>query len=38
MVVFQPPRYSRTSLLMEEFGAALGAADEVVLTGIYAAG
>jgi UDP-N-acetylmuramate--alanine ligase len=38
MVVFQPHRYSRTSLLMEEFGAALGAADEVVLTGIYAAG
>lgn len=38
MVVFQPHRYSRTSLLMDEFGAALGAADEVVLTEIYAAG
>jgi UDP-N-acetylmuramate--alanine ligase len=38
MVVFQPHRYSRTSLLMHEFGSALGAADEVVLTDIYAAG
>ena len=38
VVVFQPHRYSRTAQLMEEFGAALGAADEVVLTDIYAAG
>jgi UDP-N-acetylmuramate--alanine ligase len=38
MVVFQPHRYSRTRLLMHEFGSALGAADEVVLTDIYAAG
>jgi UDP-N-acetylmuramate--alanine ligase len=38
LVVFQPHRYSRTSQLMPEFGAALGAADEVVLTEIYAAG
>jgi UDP-N-acetylmuramate--alanine ligase len=38
VVVFQPHRYSRTSQLMAEFGAALGAADEVVLTDIYAAG
>jgi UDP-N-acetylmuramate--alanine ligase len=38
VVVFQPHRYSRTSQLMSEFGAALGAADEVVLTDIYAAG
>jgi UDP-N-acetylmuramate--alanine ligase len=38
VVVFQPHRYSRTSQLMPEFGAALGAADEVVLTDIYAAG
>ena len=38
MVVFQPHRYSRTSQLMREFGTALGAADEVVLTDIYAAG
>ena len=36
VVVFQPHRYSRTSLLMEEFGVALGGADEVVLTDIYA--
>ena len=38
VVVFQPHRFSRTGLLMEEFGAALGGADEVVLTDIYAAG
>ncbi len=38
LVVFQPHRHSRTSQLMSEFGAALGAADEVVLTDIYAAG
>jgi UDP-N-acetylmuramate--alanine ligase len=38
VVVFQPHRYSRTSQLMPEFGVALGAADEVVLTDIYAAG
>jgi UDP-N-acetylmuramate--alanine ligase len=38
VVVFQPHRYSRTSQLMHEFGAALGAADEVVLTDIYSAG
>jgi UDP-N-acetylmuramate--alanine ligase len=38
LVVFQPHRYTRTRLLMPEFGAALGAADEVVLTDIYAAG
>ncbi|MCA1652140.1 MAG: UDP-N-acetylmuramate--L-alanine ligase, partial [Acidobacteria bacterium] len=38
MVVFQPHRYSRTSQLMREFGTALGAADEVILTEIYAAG
>ncbi len=38
VVVFQPHRYSRTALLMEEFGAALAGADEVVLTEIYAAG
>ncbi len=38
MVVFQPHRYSRTSQLMPEFGDALSAADEVVLTDIYAAG
>jgi UDP-N-acetylmuramate--alanine ligase len=38
VVVFQPHRYSRTSQLMREFGTALSAADEVVLTDIYAAG
>jgi len=38
VVVFQPHRYSRTSQLLPEFGTALAAADEVVLTDIYAAG
>ncbi len=38
VVVFQPHRYSRTNQLLPEFGAALAAADEVVLTDIYAAG
>ncbi len=37
VVAFQPHRYTRTRDLMNEFGAALAAADEVVLTGIYAA-
>ena len=37
VVAFQPHRYTRTRDLMREFGAALGGADEVVLTGIYAA-
>ena len=38
VVVFQPHRYTRTRDLMHEFGRALGAADEIVLTDIYAAG
>ena len=38
VVVFQPHRFTRTRDLMPEFGAALGAADEVVLTDIYSAG
>jgi UDP-N-acetylmuramate--alanine ligase len=38
VVVFQPHRYSRTNQLLREFGTALSAADEVVLTAIYAAG
>jgi UDP-N-acetylmuramate--alanine ligase len=38
IVVFQPHRYSRTQQLMPEFGAALSAADEIVLTDIYPAG
>ena len=37
VVAFQPHRYTRTRDLMSEFGAALAAADEVVLTDIYAA-
>jgi UDP-N-acetylmuramate--alanine ligase len=37
VVAFQPHRYTRTRDLMNEFGASLAAADEVVLTGIYAA-
>jgi UDP-N-acetylmuramate--alanine ligase len=38
LVVFQPHRYTRTADLMHEFGGALGKADEVILTDIYAAG
>jgi len=38
VVVFQPHRYTRTQQLMREFGEALSAADEIVLTDIYAAG
>ena len=38
VVVFQPHRYTRTRDLLKEFGTALGAADEIVLTDIYAAG
>jgi UDP-N-acetylmuramate--alanine ligase len=38
VVVFQPHRYSRTHQLFEQFGPALSSADEIVLTGIYAAG
>jgi UDP-N-acetylmuramate--alanine ligase len=38
LVVFQPHRYSRTAQLLDEFGPALAAADEIVLTDIYAAG
>jgi UDP-N-acetylmuramate--alanine ligase len=38
VVVFQPHRYTRTADLMHEFGGALGYADEVILTDIYAAG
>ena len=37
VVAFQPHRYTRTRDLMNEFGVALAAADEVVLTAIYAA-
>jgi UDP-N-acetylmuramate--alanine ligase len=38
LIVFQPHRYTRTRDLLPEFAAALSAADEVVLTDIYAAG
>jgi UDP-N-acetylmuramate--alanine ligase len=38
VVVFQPHRYTRTRDLLESFGTALAAADEVILTDIYAAG
>ncbi|MBA4602708.1 UDP-N-acetylmuramate--L-alanine ligase [Thermoactinomyces mirandus] len=36
VVVFQPQRYSRTHLLMDEFSRAFGDADEVILNTIYA--
>ena len=38
VVVFQPHRYTRTRDLLPEFGIALGKADEIILTDIYAAG
>src|SRR5262249_7522872 len=38
VVVFQPHRYTRTRDLLEEFGTALGGADEIVLTDIHPAG
>jgi len=38
VVAFQPHRYSRTAALLDAFGPALGGADHVVLTDIYAAG
>ena len=37
VVVFQPHRYSRTSLLFDEFAACFGAADVLVLNEVYAA-
>jgi UDP-N-acetylmuramate--alanine ligase len=38
LCVFQPHRYSRTAHLLHDFGPALAAADEIVLTDIYPAG
>ena len=38
VAVFQPHRFTRTRDLVDAFGPALGLADVVVLTGIYAAG
>ncbi|PTX59382.1 UDP-N-acetylmuramate--L-alanine ligase [Melghirimyces profundicolus] len=35
LAVFQPQRYSRTHLLMEEFSRAFGGVDELILTDIY---
>nr|WP_152192061.1 UDP-N-acetylmuramate--L-alanine ligase [Georgenia satyanarayanai] len=37
VVLFQPHLYSRTQAFAAEFAAALGAADEVVVTDVYAA-
>jgi UDP-N-acetylmuramate--alanine ligase len=38
LAVFQPHRYSRTSMLWQEFADAFTEADVVVLTDVYAAG
>jgi UDP-N-acetylmuramate--alanine ligase len=38
VVAFQPHRFTRTAMLMDQFGPALAGADYVVLTDIYAAG
>lgn len=38
VVVFQPHRYTRTQQLLGEFAAALGGADQILLTDIYGAG
>ena len=37
LVVFQPHRYTRTQALADEFGTCFAAADELILTKIYAA-
>lgn len=36
--IFQPHRYSRTQLLLKEFGNAFHEADELILTDVYSAG
>ena len=36
--VFQPHRYTRTKLLLKEFGTAFRACDKLILTDIYSAG
>lgn len=36
--VFQPHRFTRTSLLLKEFARAFNAADEIYMTDIYSAG
>jgi UDP-N-acetylmuramate--alanine ligase len=38
IVAFQPHRYTRTQMLMDEFGRAFAGADVVLITDIYAAG
>ncbi|HHW41545.1 MAG TPA: UDP-N-acetylmuramate--L-alanine ligase [Syntrophomonadaceae bacterium] len=38
IAVFQPHRYTRTSLLKEEFGTAFDGSDLVIVTDIYSAG
>jgi UDP-N-acetylmuramate--alanine ligase len=38
VVAFQPHRYSRTLAFADEFGSALGLADEVVVMEVYSAG
>lgn len=38
VVVFQPHRYTRTSLLMDDFTRSFGPADYLVITDIYSAG
>jgi len=38
IVAFQPHRFTRTAALMDAFGPALAAADQIVLADIYAAG
>lgn len=38
IAIFQPHRYTRTKLLLEEFGRCFDFADYVVITDIYAAG
>lgn len=38
LAVFQPHRYSRTARFAEAFGAALGAAEEVLVMEVYSAG
>ena len=38
IAVFQPHRYTRTKLLLDEFALSFDAADRVIITDIYAAG
>jgi UDP-N-acetylmuramate--alanine ligase len=37
VVVFQPHRYTRTALLLEDFAGSFNSADKIILTDIYAA-